>query len=63
MKRKGHKEESRSSQEFDSKDKANKPSGDRTYRKYESSDSSTYLPPVAIYYGIPYATPPVGTNR
>jgi hypothetical protein len=63
MRRKGSKEESRTSQEFNSKQKANKPTGERNGRGYENSDSSTYLPPVAIYYGIPYATPPVGTNR
>ena len=63
MRRKGPKEESRSSQEFNSKEKTNRPNGERNFRGYESSDSSTYLPPVAIYYGIPYATPPVGTNR
>ena len=63
MRRKVPKDESRSSQEFNSKEKANRPNGDRYFRGYENSDSSTYLPPVAIYYGIPYATPPVGTNR
>ena len=63
MRRKVPKEESRSSQEFNSKDRSNKPSGERNSRGYDNGEHSSSLPPVAIYYGIPYATPPVGTNR
>ena len=63
MKRKGTKEESKDSKEFNSKDKTNKFKGDRNFRGFDNGQHSTNLPPVAIYYGIPYATPPVGTNR
>ena len=54
---KGQKEESKSNKGSDSKTKPNK---QRNSHGYDNTDS---LPPVAIYYGIPYATPPVGINR
>ena len=32
-------------------------------RTMADGDMSEHLPRVAIFYGIPYATPPVGSNR
>ena len=61
MKRNGEKEENKFSKEFNSKDKGNKFKSN--FRGFDNGDPSTNLPPVAVYYGIPYATPPVGTNR
>ena len=60
---KGQKEESRSKKGTDSNTKPNKHSRERNSHGYDNTDSSATLPPVAIYYGIPYATPPVGINR
>ena len=63
IKRQGAKEEKKNSKEFNSKDKGNKFKPDKNFPRFDNGDQSTNLPPVAIYYGIPYATPPVGTNR
>ena len=64
MKRKkGAKEGSKNSQEFNTNDKRNKFKQDRSFQMFDNGDQLTNLPPIAIYYGIPYATPPVGTNR
>ena len=60
---KGQKEERKSNKGSDSKSKSNKHSSQRNSHGYDNGDSSAALPPVAIYYGIPYATPPVGINR
>ena len=57
------KEESNSNKGSDSKTKPNKYSREKNSHGYDNADFSSTLPPVAIYYGIPYATPPVGINR
>ena len=61
--KKVRKEEGRSSQAFSSKDSNNIYNRERNSGGYGNGDTSASLPPVAIYYGIPYATPPVGSNR